>query len=451
MKDESTFNNVVLPVPVPPEIRILRRASTQARSNSRGDVGGDPLAALRALPGTPTGANTDIGAGIAAGIAELERPDAKPVGAIALVTDGLIDTGRGSAYATADAPAWGDLRTRAEAVAARHEIAAYALALVTETDAALLKTPFPKAEVVPADQLSTKLGDLRAQLLAFQAAERVRPDLDRPVTATWAGIDWAKVSPGEHPATLRLASGTAQIPLQVTDLAAASSGGVSVDVTGLPATVDLAPGATVDVPVTVRVGNQAGATASVTLTGKVTSPWKDVLTRDLGLAFAPTLSAPTVQVTTPTTPAGPVPVTTSLPVLPLVGGGIALVALAALVLLLVRARAPRLVGSMMVTREGRVVREFLLAGRSANLGAQGVEGLTGTVSARRSKTGEPGIAVDARAGGVRTRETLGDLGTLTIGDYTLAYTSHHTRMLSIINSGEASEAAASDAAPPPED
>ena len=103
-------------------------------------------------------------------------------------------------------------------------------------------------------------------------------------------------------------------------------------------------------------------------------------------------------------------------------------------LLLLRLRAPRMVGSLAITRDGRLLREFLLAGRKADLGDPATPDLTGTVTAAKG-TG-PTVQVAARAsGGQRTRQRLGDTETLDVGPYRITYTSQHTRTLSMVRTG----------------
>ncbi len=405
-------------------------------------TGADAIVAK--LPATPTGQRTDIGAGIDAGLKILEAANAKDLGAIALITDGKVDA-PGSPYADPASPAWAALKTRADALAAKHQVAAYALSLISVTDAALLHQPFPSAVDIAADQFSARLSALQGELLKFQAAEALKPDLGRGVAASITGIDWPNLpSSGTVSGTLKLTSAYQQIPATVTGLTL-SAAGLPLTFDPLPADVALAPGASADLPVTVHIGASAVASPgtpssaasaaadnnTVTLTGTVTSPWQDVLTQDLGLTFTPKVTAnATARITQqPAAPAAGPAVQW-----PIVGGIAGLAALVG-VLLVARSRGPRLVGSLALSKDGRPVREFLLAGRSAPLADETTPGLAGHVTAQRTKDGAAEIVLHANAGGRRTKITLGDRQSAEIGEYTATYTAQRTRMISMIHAG----------------
>ncbi len=68
---------------------------------------------LQRLPAAATGASTDIGAAIGAGLRELERPDAQKVGTMLLFTDGKHKPPAGSPYSGSGGSAWRDLADRA--------------------------------------------------------------------------------------------------------------------------------------------------------------------------------------------------------------------------------------------------------------------------------------------------------------------------------------------------
>jgi len=400
------------------------------------------------LPATPTGQLTDIGAGIDAGLKILEANNAKDLGAIALITDGKVDA-PGSAYADPASPAWAALKTRADALSAKHQVAAYALSLINATDAALLHQPFPDAVDIAADQFSARLSALQSELLKFQAGEALKPDLEKGVTATFAGIDWANLpSSGTASGTVKLTSTYQQIPAVVTGLTLAANG-LQLTVDPLPAEVPLTPGANADVPITVRFGATGGASPgntgaspstagaspaadanTVTLTGAVTSPWQDVLTKDLGLTFAPKVTA----TATAQTVKQPAAAAASAVPWPLIGGIAGIAALVG-VLLFARSRGPRLVGSLALSKDGRLVREFLLTGRSAPLADQTTPGLTGHATAQRTKDGAAEIVLHTTTDGHRTKITLGDRQSAEVSGYTATYTAQRTRMISMIKTG----------------
>ena len=235
-------------------------------------------------PRPPTGTRTDIGAGIAAGIAELEKTDARLQGAIALVTDGKLDTEKGSDYVKPGNSAWVKLKQRADALAGRNTIASYALSLDSVTDAALLKGVLPEAEVIPVTKIDERFAELDSSVLRFQATRIVREDLSHGVVTT-LDADLTTLAPGggSIPATLRLQSTYTHIPVVVTDLTASYATGPSIDVAGLPAEVVLAPGQQQAVPVTLTY--RGGGQGTLRIVGALTSPWAKVITDDLGLPF----------------------------------------------------------------------------------------------------------------------------------------------------------------------
>jgi von Willebrand factor type A domain len=405
-----------------------------------GAVGNDPAVALAALPAQPTGQSTDIGTGIDAGLKLLEASGAKDNGAIALVTDGKVDA-PGSPYADPASPAWAALKARADALVAKHDIGAYALGLITTTDAALLHQVFAKAVDVPADQFSTRLAALRGELLKFQAAEKLRPDLAKGVTASWSGLDWGHLpaAGGDLTGTLTLTSTYAQIPVEVSDLTVTAKGGAPITVDKLPATVTLAPGAALAVPVVAHVTARDETAVAVTVAGTVASPWGEVLTRDLGLTFKPALTAPAVTGSATIAPAPPKAVDTPAP-FPvtqpaLIVAGAALLAAVLALLLIARMRAPRLRGSLSVSADGRLVREFLLAGRSMNLKDPSTPGLLGHVTAVQKKGAAPAVTVKAKDGGPTRTVRLTDGQSADFGRFQIQFTEQRTRSLEMISSG----------------
>ncbi len=401
-----------------------------------GSIGANRLAALKQLPPKATGQRTDIGSGIEAGLAELERPDANAVGALVLLTDGLVDTDPGSLYPTASAPTWGALRARAAKIATRHRVASYALALQPTTDAALLKKVFPSSLVVaiPSNQVGTYLSRVVAELTRQKTIQAIRPDLTNAVTAEWSGdLSHLNLSRGSGEAQVTVRSGFKNVPITVSGLRATTTGDIGATVTGLPALIDLQPGQTRSFPVHVKfptVGGFAFGAQSVTrsgsiaLSGTASSPWQQVITSDLGLPFTPQLAY------------APAPLTgqgnkgwswTTLSMFPL-----ALLLLILLVIAVRRARMPRLVGTLELLYQGQLVSEFPLGGKALKLGkgARSVPGqpLTGSVTALRRKDEyegslETGVSVDARSNGLGGRGRLFNGDSLEVGDITITYTS----------------------------
>lgn len=273
-----------------------------------GEIGADPQRALAQLPLTADGKATDIGAGIDAGLAELERPGAHEVGAVVLMTDGKHDPLRGSAYPTTSGPAWDSLVIRARRLSARHHVSSYALALgrAQTTDAALLKSTFPQTVVVaiPSDQVSDYLGRVTQQLRLDSARRAIEPDLKGEVEATWdrplSNLDLDSTSAN---ATLLLHSKLVAVPITVSHLAAQVSN-PGIVVAGLPDSVDLAPGQTITLPVRFHLASgegfgfgahQVSQTGRLNVTGTISTSWQGIMDRDLGLSFGPSLESQPVD------------------------------------------------------------------------------------------------------------------------------------------------------------
>lgn len=405
---------------------------TTAKVRFRGEIGDDPLAVLRSLPATPEGKLTDIGAGLSAGIGELEKPGAKGVGAIVLITDGKLDTAADSPYRKVGSAAWKQLGKRAEAVSTRHQIAAYAIALESTADAALLKKAFPNAEDIPAKAIDERLAELDSALVRFQASQILQSDLGHGIETTWAGAlthlsDTA--TSGRAEVTLR--STYEHIPVQVNSLTLASEGGPTISAAPLPEAIDLAPGESVTVPV--HFTYTGSGSGQLRLSGDVTSPWEKVMTGRLGLTFEPALESQT-DVAVATTLRPPSWLTPGL-----MGAGAAIAGLLA-ALLGFRMTRPRLVGSLAVTRDGTVLDEFILTGRSlplhhgSNSARSPLKGIATAVVKRGSdKTQSPGVRVTAQVGGEKVKGTLFDGQSLSVGGLRVTYTSARTRMMSMIN------------------
>lgn len=410
---------------------------TGARVLFRGEVGTNAPAILGTLPAVPTGKDTDIGAGIELGIVELERSGARSSAAIALVTDGKLDTPRDARYADPASPAWRELRARGDALSARHELAAYAIALQSATDAALLKQVFPKAVDVTGDDLGKRLGELNRELLDFQARERLTADLAKSVTVAWSGINWTALAAmgGTTDATLTLTSRYTLIPVEVEGLKATGAGDVIAQVSGLPATVNLAPGKSVDVPVTVTWPPASAKTGALRIAGTIASPWNSVMVNDLGLVFNPQLAheQPVNSLEAATQP----PQAPPFPLLPVIGGLGGLLALV-LLALFIRDRRPNLVGSIEIVDPNGAVREFLLAGHTMTLptATAGEEPLKGSVSPVPPSTKggrSDSVRLTGRLGKSPVTSILHDRQTEQVGGWQLTYTTERTRSLSMIN------------------
>lgn len=405
----------------------------------RGPVGDRAAQVLAALPATPEGTQTDIGAGIAAAVKELESLPAGRAASVVLITDGRIDAQPDSPYRTADAPGWQQLRTRAEKLSTGRSVAAYAIGLVSDTDADLLGRVFPSTADVPADRVQQHLASIDAALLRFRVAEAVRADVQLGVDVAIEG-PLTNLVPGAEPAraTLTLTNRSKAVPLQLTQLGLKSEG-VPLLVSGLPTgEVVVAAGQTLTLPITIGVPQQATAPArgTVTATATIDSPWRQVITADLKVPFEPRLDGVTPTATVASTPATAIPVPRAPSWAASAGLGLAAAAaLVGLLALVVRSSRPVMSGSLTVVRDGRIVTEALLEGRTAWIGAgSGAERVVASVRGRRTRRGEPSaVAVRLRSGGASHSATLVDGQSATLGGLTVSYADQRSRMLDLVN------------------
>ena len=409
-----------------------------ARVAYRGDLGADPQAVLGSLPASPSGTQTDIGAGLDLGVEELEREDANEVGALVLVTDGELDTRASSDFAEPTSPGWEALQLRANELAGR-EIATYALSLDEATDAGLMADVFPEVKLVPVGEFAELLSDLDNELLGFQARQRLESDLaNGKLTAQFGNA--SPLGRGAHETSLQITSLYEFIPTYVTNLAAERVGSAPASVDGLPAELTIPPGETVEFPVTVTVGDWSGSSSQLSLAGSVATPWGDVLAQ-LRTPFAATLESqplevadvPQATVTPSPEPEAAVPEEPSplaglnWALIGLVAGGALVVAL--LLAIAVRKR-PVLDGSLTVMRDGRVVQELLLTGSTTQLVPPGGEGPRGSIAAMAWRSSR--VFVKAQVGDEKARARLGDGERVQLDDYTLIYTAKRSRVLEMM-------------------
>ena len=389
----------------------------------RGDVGTSPDAVLAHLPASASGKYTDIGAAIDGGLVQLESPDTHRLAALILITDGVMDTVPTAKYADVDSASWKKLKTRAANLEKGHELAAYAVSLISTTDAGLLKKAVPLAREVSADEVGTRFARLADDLVHLQAAKALKDELATPITVAFTRDLGAALADGATvPLQLDISSPYPHVPVVLSDLELRPTDGLQLEVTGLPDKISLDPGATSAATVLVGVrGGAAGSNATISLAAKVSSPWSKVLAKDLGLEFAPAIEGAAAV------PLAPIKIPPTL--LPLVGGDVVVLVGALLALMVVRMiLTPAMNGVLTFSRDGREVADIVLRGRRSKLavpqGAAELVGLSG--SARGSRRG---VQVDARFGAARTRGLVADAESVQLGDLTLTYISGRRRIL----------------------
>lgn len=390
----------------------------------------DPAVLLDELPATPAGDQTDIGAAIDEAVKALQREGARPVTALALLTDGSLDAAPDSPYVTPDAAAWTDLRARAQQAASGRHVGAFALSLGDDTDAGLLTSVFPEASLATPSDIVGYLSGLDEELKRSRVVDEVSTDLQSPptLTATLAGVD-------DQTATIAVAvSSSAQhVPISVTEvrLQPAVEGAT---VNPLAAPVEVPAGGSAEFEVQVKLPEPG--TYDVGLDVSLGSPWAGQL-NELGVSPSQTVVLAPVEVEIAEEPAAapaPAPAPEAetpapeangnqLPIIGAVVGGIILVALAALLLLRRRGGAQ---GSMTISESGQPIDEFVLDG-SRNLDRSGVKL---QVTPRK----EGGVQVRGKVGKEQFSGLLGDGESMDLpGGRTLSYTSERSRMLDLVN------------------
>ncbi len=262
---------------------------------------------LDEIPPKANGTHTDIGLALLAAVTALESRDTSSIATVVMLTDGSHQPLLSSPYRLIGTPNWKDLANRAAALN-KISLNAFAIPLNGADGVSLMATVFPQAEVLNINANSTDVSELtdrlqkpKAQTRQAKARALVRDDLNKGLEITWPALD---VGSRTSTITLQIRSTTARVPLVLEGLTAKSSNPeVSVEV---PDTVTIPPGGTVSVKANV-VWDAGGpswlfsdtktAKTDLTLSGTVTSPWEDVLTKDLGLTFAPKVNGLTQQVT----------------------------------------------------------------------------------------------------------------------------------------------------------
>jgi hypothetical protein len=399
---------------------------SKATSRFRGKVGDNPSAVTSRLPASAEGDHTDIGAAIAAGLTELEREDTHRLAALILITDGNLDA-PGSKYADVKGSAWKQLKTRAAALNASHQVAAYAVSLLASTDAGLLKKVFPQSTEVTASQVGEEFAGVGGDLVQLQAAEALRTELAQPIQVHWTGDLGAALANGTPvDAQIEVVSPFAHVPVALTDLAVQAPPGLDVQLTGLPAEVTLQPGARATLPVRAAVTGSAGSGATVVLTATVTSSWQKAAD-GLGVEFAPALEG--------AADVPPPPIKLPPNLVPTIGAILGAALAAVLLFLAVRALfTPSMSGLLTFRRDGRDLADIVLKGRrmklSAPEGATELTGLAGRAAgARAAVRGEHAVRVDVRFGATSARGVIADGGTLAMGEVEVGYTSGRRRIL----------------------
>jgi hypothetical protein len=350
-------------------------------------VGHAPAQLVAELPKTANGPYTDIGAALQAAVKALGRTGAPPLSTVVLMTDGQHDPGPRSAYPLTQGYSWDQLTASARALH-KTSLQAYAIPLAGATGAPLLRKVFPGASVLAptsVDNLTATLARPKAAARAAKARSLLAAEVGRPIGVQWPATT---VAAGRSVEEVRLRSPMPHVPL-VIDHLTVQSGNPAVTATVPGTAVQLPPGGTVTIPVTLQwdAGPHSAAPVkavhdrvNLQLSGQVRSPWSTVVTDDLGLKFDPVLPT-TAGDTTLSSQRGS-----------FVYWIVALVVLIALIVLLVRWRrsrlSPALHGTVSIDGGRGESRTVDLSGRRLQLSAD-VTGLPGSgeITAARDGVG----------------------------------------------------------------
>ncbi len=348
-------------------------------------VGRSPDEVVGKLPKTADGRSTDIGAAIEASVGVLRRPGAPQIATVVLLTDGQHEPPTGSAYPFREGYSWNEL-ARGAAGLRKSSVDAYAVPLAGATGAALLAKVYRGAKILDPggiDRLTGLLERPKAAARAAKARQILGDDATRAVEVRWPS-DVRDIGAGRHELAVELHSTTAKLPLRV-DRLAVRSGNPQVRVSVPNSPVELPPGGTAKITVTVdwdagprRAAPLSTVTgqADLALTAHVGSPWAQVMSDDLGMTLQSGLAGAeaTGELSAERGSIGL-----------WVAGAVLLLALLAVLWRLRRRRLrPGLAGSLRVRSASGEEREIPLSGRTVVLN-QGTAGLPGygDVSAAR--------------------------------------------------------------------
>jgi hypothetical protein len=262
-------------------------------------VGHAPAQLVAQLPRKADGPHTDIGAALESAVKALRRNGAPALATVVLMTDGQHDPGPHSAYPLTQGYSWDQLAASARSLH-KTSLQAYAIPLAGATGAPLLRKVFPSASVLAptsVDRLTATLARPKEAARAAKARSLLAAEVRRQIEVEWPTTS---IGAGRSVVDVRLHSPMPHVPLVVDHLSVRSEN-PDVTVTVPDGDIQLPAGGTATVPVSLRwnAGPRSLAPvkavhdqARLELRAQVSSPWSPVLTDDLGLKFAPSLSAP---------------------------------------------------------------------------------------------------------------------------------------------------------------
>ncbi|WP_229075932.1 vWA domain-containing protein [Actinoplanes sp. DH11] len=376
-----------------------------------GRIGGTGAGVLSRLPDRAEGGRTDIGAAIESALDTVDRPDLTDPATVVLLTDGVQDPPPGSRYDGNIDAAITRLRERATGIERRRPVRALGIPLTGQTDVRLLDRVFDDTVLMdlPPDQVGTYLSGVGSRVAMAKAAALVARDRPAVTLTTNPGPITVRDEPVTITATVR--NEASRVPLTVTP--AATVEGAAIPVRVLTGETTVAPGAEQTIQLRVDppgatgrwIGGERSTAGTLRIEAAITSPWRDVIVQDLGLALTPE----------PARAAVPVRATaTGIAIWLVTVLGLLLVALVALLLWLPTRRwRPMGGGQLTVTEPGAPVPyRQMLSGRKVRFPAPHGSGAatqgSGTVRAfrQRKRVGagrELVLRIDYRRAGRRHR------------------------------------------------
>lgn len=213
--------------------------------------------AADALPQSPQGTATDIGAAMESAVKQLNRPGAAGTQVVIFMTDGKQNPLPSSQYQGKTGPAWDELAAEGKELteARRGGLMVYGWGAggAAATDVDLVKTVFPDAEIlgIPTQQLSGWLASLALRAERARVRPEVQQDLAKPISTELAV---PKKLESEMTAQLKFVNPRTALPTNVDfkGLTVAESDGTVVPAEAEPQSFRLAPGQSKDIPVTLR-------------------------------------------------------------------------------------------------------------------------------------------------------------------------------------------------------
>jgi hypothetical protein len=209
------------------------------------------------LPDVPDGTATDIGAGLDAAVETLGASGGSEIQTLVFITDGKHNPTAGSKYPGTSGPAWPTLQQDAKALndarADRLAVFGWGLGGAGSTDIALVQSVFSQTQIIdlPDRQVAGFLESLADDVQRQRVRPEVENDLAMPLTVDIAVT--SRLQP-ETTADLTITNPRSGLPttVQLQTLTVTEADGTVVPTDLEPQELELAPGETTTVSVTLK-------------------------------------------------------------------------------------------------------------------------------------------------------------------------------------------------------